>query len=137
VQNLSLDTAFARRGAQGSSRQRSLSGAAADGSLVLVCQSVGFSRPNLGILRYQGMLSNLKAGPARITLLREQLKNAQTESTDIRPIILTPVVGRSSFSVHVRADLFGKVTEFDGDTYTVDFSRPPPPEAPPRVRRKR
>jgi hypothetical protein len=131
-------TAYARYGAQGSSKLRSLSAVAADGSLVLTCPSDRFSRPGTGILRYSALLSKEKAPAARIVELRTQLQSAQDAGTDVRLVVVTPSKGRVSRTIHVRSDLVGKVVEFDGDAYVVDFIRPLPPveDAPPKKRRR-
>jgi hypothetical protein len=131
-----MDRAFAHFGAEAIGRQRPLSATAGDGSLVLVCQSGGFSRPGIGVLRYTAQLSNLKAGASRLEKFRTRLGDAMTAGTDVRLIIETLAAGRQSARVHVRGDLVGKITGFDGDSYVVDFSRPPPPPPEPKVRRR-
>ena len=48
----------------------------------------------------------------------------------IRMIVASPkdvAGGKVSRSFHVRTDLVGKVTKFDGDHFIVDFTRPPDP----------
>ena len=59
MENLSLEVAYGRYGAQIANKQRSLSALAADGSLVLTCKSEQFSRPGAGILRYSAQLSTV------------------------------------------------------------------------------
>jgi hypothetical protein len=39
--------------------------------------------------------------------------------------------------IHVRSDLVGKVVEFDGDSFVVDFTRIAPAAEEPKARRKR
>ena len=134
-----LDLAFSRHGADVSGRQRPLCATAQDGSLVMVCQSSGFSRPSTGVLRYSGKLSSSTARRSQLEALRLGLGAASTAQTPVRLIIQTPAVGRTSSRVHMRADLVGSVAEFDGDAYCVDFVRilVDEPEPPPRSRRKR
>jgi len=138
MDTVSLEQAFSRLGAQIAGR-RPLCATAEDGSLVLVCQSSGFSRPNAGVLRYSSVLSQIDAGRSHVEELRLSLAAASTGQSPVRLIIQTPGAGRVPARVHMRADLVGSVSGFDGDAYSVDFVRPAPPEpeTPPRGRRKR
>lgn len=135
MDHISIGQAFACFGADAAGRQRLLSATAGDGSLVLVCQSSGFSRPGIGVLRYTDQLPASKASPSRYTMLRTHLSDALSAGTDVRLIIQTIGTGRTSSRIHARPDLVGKVTGFDGNEYVVDFSRPPPPPRPPKARR--
>lgn len=136
---VSLDLAFSRLGADVVGKKRPLCATARDGSLVLVCQSSGFSRPGAGVLRYSARLSLACARPSQIETLRLGLDAAMTGRIPVRLIIQTAGVDGASGRIHMRADLVGSVAEFDGDAYSVDFVRPVVAElAPaPRVRRKR
>ena len=137
MDNVTLGLAFARLGAQVAGR-RPLCATAQDGSLVLVCQSSGFSRPDSNVLRYSASLSQTTAGRAQIEALREGLVAATSAGTPVRLIIQTPSTGRFPSRVHMRADLVGSVAGFDGDAYSVDFVRMSgeQPDPPPRTRRK-
>jgi hypothetical protein len=139
MQPVPLEIAFSRHGADVAGRHRPLCATAGDGSLVLVCQSSGFSRPGAGVLRYSARLSQTAARRSQIEALRAGLDAANAGRSPVRLIIQTPGVDGASSRVHMRADLVGSVAEFDGDAYSVDFVRlavaePPPP---PRSRRKR
>jgi hypothetical protein len=136
MDQVSIGRAFACFGADTAGRYRPLSATAEDGSLVLLCRSGGFSRPGIGVLRYTTELSAAKTSTPRLTALRTHLRDALSADTDIRLIIETVATGRLSGRIHVRPDLVGKVTGFDGDEYVVDFSRPPPPPPPPKSRRR-
>ena len=138
MDTVSLEQAFSRLGAQIAGR-RPLCATADDGSLVLVCQSSGFTRPNPGVLRYSSVLSQTDAGRSHVEELRVRLAAASAGQSAVRLIIQTPGAGRIPARVHLRADLIGSVSGFDGDAYSVDFVRPPvpQPEAAPRSRRKR
>jgi len=137
METVSLDIAFARLGAQVEGR-RPLCATAQDGSLVLVCQSSGFSRPDSGVLRYSASLSTTTAGRSQIAALRLGLDSATASRTPVRLIIQTPAAGRAPARVHMRADLVGSVSGFDGDAYSVDFVRPQveEPTPPPRKRKR-
>lgn len=138
MDTVSLEQAFSRLGVQIAGR-RPLCATTGDGSLVLVCQSSGFSRPNAGVLRYSSVLSQTDAGRSHVEELRVGLAAASAGQAPVRLIIQTPGAGRIPARVHLRTDLIGSVSGFDGDAYSVDFVRPPVPEpqAPPRNRRKR
>jgi len=139
MNSVPLDIAFLRLGAHVSRGQRPLCATARDGSLVLVCQSSGFHRPGLGVLRYSGTLSGISRGDSHIAALRQGLDAASAARTPIRLIIRTPGGDGSSSRIHTRADLVGRICEFDGDAYIVDFVRivEEEPEPPSRGRRKR
>lgn len=130
MQNISLEVAYARYGAQVTSKQRNLSAIGRDGSLILSCPADRFSRPGVGILRYTAQLSQEPGVAKLVDSLRTHIQAAHADSTDIHPVMITPPKGAMSRVVHVRPDLTGKVVEFDGDTFVVDFTRqvaePPP-----------
>ncbi|MEO8307507.1 MAG: hypothetical protein ABI616_05655 [Pseudomonadota bacterium] len=136
MENLSLEVAYGRYGAQITNKQRSLSAIAADGSLVLTCLSEKFSRPGAGILRYSGQLSQ-EGTSTRVAELAGHLKTARDADASVRAVVITPPRGIVRRVIHVRTDLVGKVVDFDGDAFVVDFTRPAPPLVEPRARRKR
>ena len=137
MENLSLEVAYGRYGAQITNKQRSLSAVAADGSLVITCLSERFSRPGAGILRYSAQLSQEPGLSSRVSELAAQVKSAQDSGSDVRAVVITPPRGMVRRVIHVRKDLIGKIVEFDGDTFVVDFTRPAPPMVEARPRRKR
>jgi len=134
-----LDLAFSRFGASVTAGQRPLCATAQDGSLVLVCLSSGFSRPGPSVLRYSGKLSLTLARASQIEALRLSLDAALAGPTAVRLIIRTPRMNGAPAAVHMREDLVGSVTAFDGDDYKVDFVRLPvdDPSPPSRGRHKR
>lgn len=136
METVSLDVAFARLGAHVEGR-RPLCATARDGSLVLVCQSSGFSRPDSGVLRYSASLSKTTAGRSQIEALRLGLGAAASSRAPVRLIIQTPAAGRVPARVHLRADLVGSISGFDGDAYCVDFVRPHAEELEPAPRRRK
>ena len=137
MDTVSLDLAFSRLGAQVPGRQRLLCATAQDGSLVLVCKSSGFSRPGAGVLRYSAKLSLTSAARAHIESLRTGLGAASAGQTPVRLIIQTPSVAGAPGRVHLREDLVGSVSAFDGDAYSVDFVRAVVEEPEPRRRGRR
>ena len=128
---LTLTRAYQRYGAPTPRGQRPLSALAADGALVLSCYVGGFGRPHRDLLRYQDAVSTNRAGARQAELLGERLKLAHDGGLAVRLVIVTPAEAPAQGTVGVRPDLVGKVVEFDGDAFTVDFSRvaaPPPPK---------
>jgi hypothetical protein len=125
VMNLTLIDAFGRFGAKPASRLGSLSAMAADGAMVLSCSPAHFGHPARGVLRYETRISAAQAESKVVTSLSEHLTRAHEGGLPVR-MIVTPERekgGRTS-GHHVRPDLIGKVVEFDGDHFVVDFTRP-------------
>ena len=60
-------------------------------------------------------------------LLGQHLTLARDGDLPVRMVVMTSLVDAStskvSRSFHVRPDLIGKLVSFDGDNYTVDFTR--------------
>lgn len=130
--NLSLIDAFGRFGAKPSSRLGSLSAMAADGAMVLNCLPAHFGHPASGVLRYEARLSTVEAESKEIGNLGEHLTHARDGRLPVRMVVktLTPEKnGAKTRSYHVRPDLIGKVVEFDGDHFIVDFTRQEQPRS--------
>jgi hypothetical protein len=124
--NLSLSDAFARFGAKPSNRLRGLSAMAADGALVLKCSLAYFGHPSRGVLRYEDRLSRLSPGCSDTELLGQHLTLAAAGALPVRMVVSSRAdesSGSGSPSCHVRPDLIGRVAEFDGDHFIVDFTR--------------
>ena len=124
--NLSLSDAFARFGAKPSNRLRGLSAMAADGALVLNCSVAYFGHPSRGVLRYEDRLSRLSPGCSDTELLGRHLTLAAAGALPVRMVVSSRANesnGSGSPSCHVRPDLIGRVAEFDGDHFIVDFTR--------------
>lgn len=134
--NLTLSDAFAKFGAKPANRLRALSAIAEDGAVVLSCARPYFGRPGRGVLRYEDKLSRESGDVQGTALLGRHLTLARDEDLPIRMIVASPkdaASGKVGRSFHVRTDLVGKVTKFDGDHFIVDFTRPPDPRiSPPR-----
>lgn len=136
VENLSLELAYARYGAEVSSRYRNLSSVAADGSLVLSCPSERFSRPQAGVLRYSATISRELAPTPSVVALRTHIQTAHTAGTVIRPVLISQPRGENPRNTFVRPDLTGRVVTFDGDSFEVDFTRVEPDEPVKKGRRR-
>lgn len=124
--NLTLIDAFGRFGAKPASRLGSLSAMAADGAMVLSCLPAHFGHPARGVLRYETRLSAAQSESKVITTLSEHLTRARDEDLPVRMIVTFPTREKASKAGghHVRPDLIGKVVEFDGDRFVIDFTRP-------------
>jgi hypothetical protein len=135
----SLSSAYASFGATPLSKLRALSAMAADGSMVLSCTPPFFVRSTPGVLRYEDKLTRDADDVKGRKLLGEHLTLARDGELPVRMVVVSPPPrGRTSRSVHVRADLIGKVTQFDGDHFIVDFMRPEEPdEVKPKRKRQR
>ena len=124
--NLSLIDAFGRFGARPESRLGSLSAMAADGAMVLNCLPAHFGHPARGVLRYETRLSTARAESNVVTALSEHLTRAHDGGLPVRMVVTFPEREKTGKGGghHVRPDLTGKVVEFDGDRFVVDFTRP-------------
>ena len=131
--NLNLTEAFGRFGARPSTRPGSTSAMAADGAIVLACSYSFFGHSAAGLLRYEDKLSRDDFASRDTELLARHLTLARDGALPIRMVVVTSTNqknARVSRSFHVRPDLVGKVVEFDGDHFIIDFARK---EAAPRV----
>lgn len=127
--NLTLFDAFGRYGARPSNRLSSLSAMAPDGAIVLNCLPAHFRHPTRGVLRYEAKLSMVQAETKDLGILGEHLTHARDSNLPVRMVVRssTPETSRAKGpSYHIRPDLLGKVVEFDGDHFIVDFTRPAP-----------
>ena len=129
--NLNLIDAYHRFGAKPGHRLRCLSAIAADGAVVLTCAQGYFGHPARGVLRYEDRLSRESQDSRHVQLLGQHLTLARTGDLPVRMVVA--VVANPNCSVvsgyHVRPDLIGKVTMFDGDHFMIDFTRCVPPDA--------
>jgi len=127
VMNLSLVDAFGRFGAKPANRLRGQSAIASDGALVLSCSHSKFGHPSQGVLRYEGKVTKEGEEANANDLLGQHLTLARDGDLPVRMVVMTSLVDAStskvSRSFHVRPDLIGKLVSFDGDNYTVDFTR--------------
>ena len=126
MMNLTLIDAFRRFGAKPASRLSSLSAMATDGAMVLNCLPAHFNHPARGVLRYETRLSAAEADSKVVSALIEHLTRAHDASLPVRMIVSLPdgEKTRKGGSYHVRPDLTGKIVEFDGDRFVIDFARP-------------
>lgn len=127
---MNFTDAFARYGATLRNVQWAVS-AIADEQLVLSCWSHYFKPAKEGIMIYEDRLSRWK-GPGS-NLLREHLIQAQKEDLPVRLVMAraedTDAIDSGSDASVVkktytaREDVIGKVVEFDGDRFRVEFKQ--------------
>lgn len=130
---LSYTEAFGRYGATLRNVQWAFSAVAEDGAVVLSCWDQYLTIPEKGVLRYTDTLSRRQHKKHGAPLLEQHLRLAKEERRPIRLVIAyteaTEVVdqGKSAAGLkkdfEVRPDLVGRLTEFDGDRYVIDFAR--------------
>jgi len=122
--HLSLVDAFGKFGAKPRNRVYSLSAMAADGAMVLNCSKANFGHPSPGILRYEDKLSREPADSKKASDLGQHLTLVRDGALPVR-MVVTSIAGDegSRRSFHVRTDLIGKLVEFDGDHFIIDFTR--------------
>ena len=124
--NLTLVSAFRRFGAKPVNRLGGLSAMATDGSMVLNYLPAHFGHPAPGKLRYEARLSTAQAGPKDVSMLGVHLTRARDAALPIRMVVASPYrekAGTKGRSYSVRPDLIGKIVEFDGDRFAIDFTR--------------
>jgi hypothetical protein len=124
---LSLQEAFAVFGGKPASRLHSLSALTADGTaLILSCYAKRFTHPKRGVLRYHDTLAGESAHPTEMQSLGQHLTRARDASLPVRMIVITEkpdAADKITREIHVRTDLVGKVVEFDGERFVIDFVR--------------
>ena len=137
MENLKLADAYARYGAKIPRGQPMLSALAGDGTVVLSCAAGKFGRTRRDLLRYEDTISTDDSAARHRTQLGQHLALARDGELPVHLVIVTPPKGVAPRIISVRPDLIGKVTEFDGDHFIVDFSRvsPSPPTRPSGRRR--
>jgi hypothetical protein len=120
----SLITAFAQFGAKPKNHLRGRSAIAEDGALVLSCATPQFRHAGPGVLRYEDALSRDSRDKPGSALLGQHLVLARDGQLPIRMIVIAEAVaGKTRRNIYARPDVIGKLIEFDGDHFIVDFKR--------------
>jgi hypothetical protein len=119
-----LIDAFAQFGAKPKNRLRGRSAIAEDGALVLSCSTPQFRRPGPGVLRYEDALSRETGDRPGAALLGEHLVLARDGQLPVRMIVVANAgEGKPRHNIYARPDVIGRLIEFDGDRFIVDFTR--------------
>jgi len=129
----SFTECFASFGAKLPNPQWAVSALAEDGALVISCWSLYFERPDVGTLRYRDRLSRWSGNELGNRLLKDHLAQAIASTLPVRLVIATPQVresidaGRDASTVrktfHAKPEVVGRVVDFDGDSFVIDFQR--------------
>lgn len=130
MQKLTLTAAFATYGATLKNTRWAFSAIARDGSLVLSCWKHFLKSFVDGHKHYEDHLSRWATDTPGKKLLTEHLKLAVARDLPVRLVVATvdePAkdlereagTRQKTFSVHV--DMVGKVVEFDGNRFAIDF----------------
>lgn len=120
----SLINAFSQFGARPTNRLRSRSAIADDGALVLSCSSPNFRHPRPGVLRYEEALSREAIDRSSVALLGEHLTLARDGNLPVRMIVIAEAgEGKPRYRIVARPDVIGRLVEFDGNRFIVDFTR--------------
>jgi hypothetical protein len=120
----SLIDAFARFGAKPKNRLRGRSAIAGDGALVLSCATACFRHSSPGVLRYEDAVSRGPDDQTSAALLGEHLALARAGQLPVRMIVIAESGERNPrYKIYARPDVIGRLIEFDGDRFIVDFRR--------------
>lgn len=130
---LSYTECFSKYGAKLANPQWAVSAEALDGSIVVSCWHNYFSKPDIGTLRYEDSLSRWEGNAPGNNLLREHLTIAKAEGRPIRLVVATALntlaidqgwdASKISKTFHVKPEVVGTLTFFDGDRMVIDFRR--------------
>jgi hypothetical protein len=125
--------AFAKFGAKPDNQMWAISAIAADGALVVSCWAHYFKSGGPGVMVYRDCLSRWKGNELGNGLFRTHLSQAFSKNLPVRMVVATAQDtesidhGRDASKVkktfHVREDAVGKVIEFDGDNFVIEFRR--------------
>jgi len=129
MKGLSLTDAFKYYGAALKNPRWSMSAKAEDGSIIISCWEKLFSKG----LVYSDRLSRWEGNKAGNVELRQLIQEAQSLDLAIRLVVAhlddnsaldgvwDASVVKKKFSI--RPDVIGRLTEFDGDKFTIVFSK--------------
>lgn len=123
--------AFARYGARPKNVQWAFSAVATDGALVISCwQHRLKTRPGHGF-RYEDLLARVEHNSNGHNLLEEHLRAAYADGRPVRLVIAIaddPAAvergenaSKIKKTIAVREDVVGRVVDFDGNNYAIDF----------------
>ena len=137
MSKLTFTKAFADYGATLVNRVWAYSAIAKDGSLVFSCWEFFLRRQPDGSYRYEDRLSRWQRARLGKELFRKHLKQAFENKLPVRCVFASPKdaadipniiagkegAGKTAKTFSLRKDLVGRVTEFNGDTFAIDYRR--------------
>lgn len=122
---LGVVAAFEQYQAKLTNYRWAVSAIAADGSLVISCWETYFRTVNR-TLKYEDALSRWDASnSAGSNLLKSHLEQAQRDGLKVRLVVAhwSEGANRVADYFHVRPDVVGRVAEFDGDRFVLEFRK--------------
>ena len=132
MSNLNLSEAFAQYGAKLVNPQWAVSDITEDGVLVMSCW-FHYIKTFDGIWRYVDTLSRWNGNTAGNNLCRQHVEDAFKNNRPVRIVIArteeTAAVdsGQDASKVkkefYTKPEMIGRITNFDGDKFTIDFKR--------------
>lgn len=131
--SLGFVEAFSKYGATLKNPMWAVSAIAGDGAIVISCWHHYFKKAEKGVLPYDDMLSRWNGNSLGNSLLRQHVTDAFEKKIPVRLVVAktdhTDEVdhGHDASKVpktfHIREDLVGTVTLFDGDRFVIEFKR--------------
>lgn len=135
MSDLGFVEAFAKFGAKLENPMWAVSSIASDGALVLSCWAHYFKGGGAGVLRYVDSLSRWNGNELGNNLLRRHISNAFEEGLPVRMVVATTTdtetvdhgqdASKIKKTFHIREDMVGKVTEYDGDNFVIEYHHRP------------
>jgi len=129
--NLGFVEAFAKFGARLINPMWAVSAIADDGALVMSCWSHQCKPSSKGILLYNDRLSRWGGNGQGCNLLKIHLAQTIAGDFPVRMIIATTSeteavengqdASKIKKTFHIREDVVGRVSMFDGDNYVIEF----------------
>ncbi len=133
--NLGFVEAFAIFAAKLDNPMWAVSAIAADGSMVMSCWSHYFGPGEKDVLRYTDYLDRWNGNKLGNSLLKRHLSEAFENKLPVRLVVATTTetetvdqghdASKVKKTFHVREEVVGDVTYFDGNNYVIDFRRKP------------
>jgi hypothetical protein len=131
MKKLTLTTAFAYYGAKLKNTRWAYSAIANDGALVISCWQHFLKTDVDGHKRYEDHLSRWHSNHPGKNLLADHLRQAIEGNLPVRLVVATLGVPKKSSvrgdassipkTFSLEKDLVGKVVEFDGDAFAIEF----------------
>lgn len=132
MSDLGFQQAFTKFGAKLLNPMWAVSAIAEDGSLVISCWEHLFRSGGKGVLLYEDNLSRWNENNSLgRQLLREHLQKAVSDRLNVRLVVARTVdtrvvdqgkdASKIKKSFHVRDELVGLISSFDGDNFVIEY----------------
>jgi hypothetical protein len=133
MSNIGFVEAFEKFNAKLVNPMWAVSAIATDGAMVMSCWSHAFKFGGKGVLKYTDNLSRWGGNELGRDLLKEHLSKAFIEKLPVRLVIATTIdtasvdaghdASKISKTFHIREDVVGQLSEYDGDNYVIEFKK--------------